>query len=147
MAEDRRTKAELREALAGALDERDQALADEEAARDHIADMDLEAKIIAGCTASLDLFPAPPTSRDLGSLTFGGGPPEPERGDPRIARVLAYLADRYRLPDPAGEIKRLRTDLAEERREHAATRRLLDQARERIEAVRHQVDAGGPAWR
>lgn len=130
---DRRTRAQLIDALAQAQADRDEAIADEEAAREALADLDLEAKIIAGCVAHLDLFPAKTTGRSLASAyAFDDIPPQRDPGDPRVVRVLGYLAARYGLPDPRVEVEQLNDELGRVNAELHRTRCERDELRERI---------------
>lgn len=135
-ATDRRTRAQLIDALAGARDERDQAVESEEDVRAALADLDLEAKVIAGCVASIDLLPAPP-ARNTAMYAYDDGPPAPDPGDPRIVRVLAYLARRYGLPDPHAQVEQLTDELARVNADLHRTRAERDELRHGIERLRH----------
>jgi hypothetical protein len=101
VTQDRRTKQQLLEQLAETENERDAGWDEAAEARDHIAQMDAEAKVIASCVDAIAALPGETRRHDTASTYWeasaGVGLPLTGRQE-RIARILDYLRIRHGLP-------------------------------------------------
>jgi len=135
MSQDRRTRAQLLDALDEAREARDAADLEAQESQLYLADMDLESKVIAGCVSHLDLFQEAGDDvpcEDGDSYAGGRLLVLPPPGDPRVVRVLGYLARRYGLPDPREEVEQLTQELGRVNAE-------LHRARGELSRLRHAV--------
>lgn len=124
----KRTMAELE----STRQERDEATLEAEDVRNHIRQMDAEAKVIAACVDALDLIPGKPRTTSM----YGFGYEQNDGSHHQsITRILDYLRGRYGIATD----EQLRSDLRRTREELERSTATLEQLRM---TIRGESDLG-----